>query len=132
MRLDSGTTMEMEESKAFFLRRTHDGADKIAVRMRSIINKEMEICGPRSLVGTVAADVAAIRGGNEYRPIVIQTVDGNARVAEDYFLNQHPRRPPWTKPSSILFGTDTSLSIGARIARSGSGHNYWLLFSAKN
>ncbi|MDE2470143.1 MAG: DUF262 domain-containing protein, partial [Bradyrhizobium sp.] len=76
------------ESKNFFSDNLLTEQKRIAARMRSMVDRNIgKYAELDKLVGKVAADKAGIRAGAmNTRPIIVQTVDGNAQVAEDSFF----------------------------------------------
>ena len=124
------------ESKNFFSDVISAEQKRIANRTRSMIKRAIgEYSGLDRLVGTVAADEAGIRAGAmNTRPIIVQTVEGNARVAEDSFFAINSQGTPLDETEQYLIRNRSKpISIGARaIARAGSGHSYWSSFNAKN
>jgi hypothetical protein len=87
------------------------------------------------LVGKAATDVAGIRAGAmNTRPIVVQTVEGNAKVAEDSFFAINSQGTPLDETEQYLIRNRYKpVSIGARaIVRAGFGHSYWSSFNQVN
>jgi hypothetical protein len=68
------------------------------------------------------------------RPIFLQTVIGDAKVAEDSFFAINSQGTPLDETETYLIKNRyTPVSIGARaIVRAGFGHAYWSSFSQKN
>ena len=68
------------------------------------------------------------------RPIYLQTVVGDAKVAEDSFFAINSQGTPLDETETYLIKNRyTPVSIGARaVIRAGAGHAYWSSFSAPN
>jgi hypothetical protein len=97
-------------SKAFYSDDISGEQKRVAARIRKLINAEIgTYASLDGLVGRASSGKGGARAGSmNTRPIVVQTVEDNAKVAEDY------------KP----------VSIGARaIVRAWFGHAYWSSFS---
>jgi hypothetical protein len=87
------------------------------------------------MVGKPATDLAGRRAGAmNTRPIFLQTVIGNARVAEDSFFAINSQGTPLDETETYLIKNRYKpVSIGARaIVRAGYGHAYWSAFSQQN
>lgn len=127
---------DQTEFKTFYSDELSDEQKRIAARTRAMIKKTIgEYSALDRLVGTVAGDVAGIRAGAMHtRPIIVQTVEGNAEVAEASFFAINSQGTPLDETETYLIKNRTKpISIGARaIARAGSGHTYWSAFNAKN
>lgn len=68
------------------------------------------------------------------RPIFLQTVVGDAKVAEESFFAINSQGTPLDETETYLIkNRNKPVAIGARaIVRAGSGHAYWSAFSQKN
>jgi hypothetical protein len=87
------------------------------------------------LVGKVATDKSGIRAGAmNTRPIIVQTVDGDAEVAEDSFFAINTQGTTLDDTEQYLIrNRKKPVAIGARaIVRAGFGHSYWSAFSQNN
>jgi Protein of unknown function DUF262 len=107
---------------------------KVAIRCRKLISGTIGTYSSLDgLVGKAAIDQAGIRAGAmNTRPIVVQTVEGNAKVAEDSFFAINSQGTPLDETEQYLI-RNRYVSIGARaIVRAGFGHSYWSAFSQKN
>lgn len=124
------------ESKNFYSDEISNEQKKIAARMRTVVNKTIgTYTSLDGLVGKAAADRAGVRAGAmNTRPIVVQTVEGNAKVAEDSFFAINSQGTPLDETEQYLIRNRYKpVSIGARaIVRAGFGHAYWSSFSQKN
>jgi Protein of unknown function DUF262 len=109
---------------------------KVAIRCRKLISGTIgTYSSVDGLVGKAAIDQAGIRAGAmNTRPIVVQTVEGNAKVAEDTFFAINSQGTPLDETEQYLIRNRYKpVSIGARaIVRAGFGHSYWSAFSQKN
>jgi hypothetical protein len=124
------------ESKNFYSDELSIEQKKVAARIRKSINAAIGTYGSLDgLVGKAAADRAGIRAGAmNTRPIVVQTVEGNAKVAEDSFFAINSQGTALDETEQYLIRNRYKpVSIGARaIVRAGFGHSYWSSFSQKN
>ena len=119
-------------SKAFYNDEISEIQKRVAARVRKEIEKEH--CNYSILDGMVGKpgdSLAALRAGAmNTRPIVVQTVEGNAKVAEESFFAINSQGTPLDDTEKYLIrNRNKAVSIGARaIARSGTGHVYWSSF----
>jgi hypothetical protein len=124
------------ESKNFYSDELSIEQKKVAARIRKSINGAIGTYSSLDgLVGKAAADRAGIRAGAmNTRPIVVQTVEGNAKVAEDSFFAINSQGTALDETEQYLIRNRYKpVSIGARaIVRAGFGHSYWSSFSQKN
>jgi Protein of unknown function DUF262/HNH endonuclease len=119
-------------SKNFYSDEISDEQKKIAKRVRREIEATIgSYSSLDRLVGTAGSDKGSIRAGAmNTRPIYVQTVEGNAKVAEDSFFAINSQGTPLDETEQYLIrNREKPISIGARaIARAGQGHQYWSSF----
>lgn len=124
------------ESKNFYSDEISDEQKRVADRVRKLIKKSVgEYDALDKLVGKSATDRAGVRAGSmNTTPIIVQTVEGNATVAEDSFFAINSQGTPLDETEQYLIRNRYKpVSIGARaIVRSGFGHAYWSAFNQRN
>jgi hypothetical protein len=124
------------ESRNFYSDEISKEQKRIDARMRAAINKSIgTYASLDGLVGKAATDAAGVRAGAmNTRPIVVQTVEGNAKVAEDSFFAINSQGTALDETEQYLIRNRYKpVSIGARaIVRAGFGHAYWSSFSQRN
>lgn len=124
------------ESKNFYSDEISKEQKRIADRVRKAIKGKIGLYADLDrLVGQTASDRAGVRAGAmNTRPIVVQTVEGNAKVAEDSFFAINSQGTALDETEQYLIRNRSKpVSIGARaIVRAGFGHAYWSSFSQKN
>jgi hypothetical protein len=124
------------ESKNFYSDEISDEQKKIAARVRKTIGSTIGTYESLDgLVGKTAADKAGVRAGAmNTRPIVVQTVEGNAKVAEDSFFAINSQGTALDETEQYLIRNRYKpVSVGARaIVRAGFGHAYWSSFNQRN
>lgn len=123
-------------SKSFYSDEISNEQKRIAERTRKLIERSIgKYKSLDSLVGKPATDIAGTRAGAmNTRPIFLQTVVGNARVAEDLFFAINSQGTPLDETETYLIRNRYKpVAIGARaIVRAGFGHSYWSSFSSHN
>lgn len=121
------------ESNNFYSDEVSDGQKRIAERVRREIRKKIgTYTSLDALIGKASADQAGVRAGKmNTTPIVVQTVEGNAKVAEDSFFAINSQGTTLDETEQYLIrNRHKPVSIGARaIVRAGFGHAYWSSFS---
>jgi hypothetical protein len=124
------------QSKAFYSDEISDEQRRIAARTRRLVEHSIgTFASLNDLVGSAAGGVAGRRAGSMYmRPIVAQTVPGNAQVAEDSFFAINSQGTPLDETETLLIRNRRKpVAIGARaIVRAGAGHPYWSAFNQDN
>ncbi|HZP78218.1 MAG TPA: DUF262 domain-containing protein [Pseudolabrys sp.] len=123
-------------SKEFYADEISQEQMRIANRTRRLVENTIgKYEDLDRLVGKAGTDIASIRAGAmNTRPIFLQTVVGNAKVAEDSFFAINSQGTPLDETETYLIKNRyTPVSIGARaIVRAGRGHAYWSAFNQKN
>lgn len=123
-------------SKSFYSDELSQEQKRIAGRTRRMVERAIgKYQDLDHLVGKPTTDIAGKRAGAmNTRPIFLQTVVGNAKVAEDSFFAINSQGTPLDETETYLIkNRNTPVSIGARaIVRAGFGHVYWSSFSQKN
>ena len=123
-------------SKSFYSDEISREQKRVAERTRKLVERTIgKYEDLDSLVGKASADVAGKRAGAmNTRPIFLQTVVGDAKVAEDSFFAINSQGTPLDETETYLIKNRyTPVSIGARaIVRAGFGHVYWSSFNQKN
>lgn len=123
-------------SKSFYSDEISDEQKRIASHTRRLVEKEIGRYEDLDrLVGKTGSDIAGKRAGAmNTRPIFLQTVVGDADVAEDSFFAINSQGTPLDETETYLIkNRSTPVSIGARaIVRAGFGHPYWSAFNQKN
>lgn len=123
-------------SKAFYSDEITKEQKRIATRVRKLIDTSIgSFASLEAMVGKPSSDQAGQRAGAMFtRPIVLQTVVGNAKVAEDSFFAINTQGTPLDDTEEFLIRNRRKpVAIGARaIVRAGAGHPYWSAFSQKN
>ncbi len=124
-------------SKEFYSDQISEEQKRIAARAARMVNHA--IGGTYEaldlLVGKPATSQAGHRAGAmNSRPIFLQTVIGNAKVAEDSFFAINSQGTPLDDTETYLIQNRRKpVAIGARaIVRSGYGHSYWSAFNEQN
>ncbi len=123
-------------SQAFYNGEITDSQKRIAKRARTLIeNKIGRYSTLRALVGQkTAQDQKQLkRAGLMFtRPLQLQWVYGDARVAETSFFKINSQGTPLDDVEAMLIENRAKpLAIAARaIMRAGSGHKYWSMFQA--
>ncbi|MGH7073306.1 MAG: DUF262 domain-containing protein, partial [Stellaceae bacterium] len=124
------------ESKNFYNDDIPDLQGRVAKRMRSMIDRQIgSFRSLELLIGRPSTDTSGRRAGGMFtRPIFLQTVVGDAKVAEDSFFAINSQGTPLDDIETLLIKNRRKpVAIGARaIVRAGSGHPYWSTFSQKN
>jgi hypothetical protein len=124
------------ETKSFYSDEIFDEQTRIAQRTRRMIEKSIgKYEALDQLVGKPATSAAAQRAGAmNTRPIFLQTVVGNAKIAEDSFFAINSQGTPLDETETYLIKNRYKpVSIGARaIVRAGFGHQYWSTFNQQN
>ncbi|HEY4983298.1 MAG TPA: HNH endonuclease signature motif containing protein [Pseudolabrys sp.] len=124
------------ESKSFYSDEISKEQIRIAGRTRRLVEKAIgKYESLDHMVGRPATDLAGRRAGAmNTRPIFLQTVVGNARVAEDSFFAINSQGTPLDETETYLIKNRYKpVAIGARaIVRAGFGHAYWSAFSQQN
>lgn len=122
-------------SKSFYSDEISKEQKRVADRTRRLVEHEIgKYENLDHLVGKPTTDIAGKRAGAmNTRPIFLQTVVGNAKVAEDLFFAINSQGTPLDETETYLIkNRNTPVSIGARaIVRAGFGHAYWSSFSQK-
>jgi hypothetical protein len=120
-------------SKAFYSDEISGEQKRVAARIRKLINAEIgTYASLDGLVGRASSGKGGARAGSmNTRPIVVQTVEGNAKVAEDSFFAINSQGTALDETEQYLIRNRYKpVSIGARaIVRAGFGHAYWSSFS---
>ncbi|PJI41822.1 DUF262 domain-containing protein [Ferrovibrio sp.] len=123
-------------SKSFYNDEISKEQNRVANRVRTLIDKTVgSFKSLEGLVGKAASDIAGRRAGSMFtRPIFLQTVVGDAKVAEESFFAINSQGTPLDDTETYLIkNRNKPVAIGARaIVRAGSGHAYWSAFSQKN
>jgi len=123
-------------SKNFYSDEISEEQKRIAGRAERMIAKAVgNYESLARLVGKPAADIASKRAGSmNLRPIILQTVVGTAKVAEDSFFAINSQGTPLDETETYLIKNRRKpVAIGARaIVRAGFGHSYWSNFNQKN
>jgi Protein of unknown function DUF262 len=123
-------------SKGFYSDEISTEQEKIAERTRRMVERSIgRYESLDRLVGQTATDIAGKRAGAmNTRPIFLQTVVGNAKVAEDSFFAINSQGTPLDDTEEYLIRNRYKpVAIGARaIVRAGFGHSYWSSFNQKN
>lgn len=123
-------------SKSFYSDEISKDQKRVADRTRRLVERAIgKYENLDRLVGKPTTDTAGKRAGAmNTRPIFLQTVVGNAKVAEDSFFAINSQGTPLDETETYLIkNRNTPVSIGARaIVRAGFGHAYWSSFSQKN
>jgi hypothetical protein len=124
------------ESKSFYNDDIPKLQERIAKRIRYMIDREIgNFRSLEMMVGKPSADVSGRRAGGMFtRPIFLQTVVGDAKVAEDSFFAINSQGTPLDDTETLLIKNRRKpVAIGARaIVRAGAGYPYWSSFSQKN
>jgi Protein of unknown function DUF262/HNH endonuclease len=123
-------------SKSFYSDEISKEQKRIADRTRRLVERAIgKYESLDSLVGKPATDIAGKRAGAmNTQPIFLQTVVGDARVAEDSFFAINSQGTPLDDTETYLIKNRYKpVAIGARaIVRAGFGHSYWSSFNQKN
>ena len=123
-------------SKSFYDDHISDEQLRIARRTKRLIESSIGSFSSLSdLVGQPSTGLAGRRAGSMYtRPIALQTVIGDAKVAEDSFFAINSQGTPLDETETMLIRCrHKPVAIGARaIVRAGRGHPYWSSFSQSN
>lgn len=124
------------ESKTFYSDDISMEQKRVASRVRRMINSEVGTYSSLDqLVGQAVAGKAGARAGAmNTQPIVVQTVKGTAKAAEDSFFAINKQGTALDETEEYLIRNRSKpVSIGARaIVRAGFGHPYWSSFSQEN
>lgn len=124
------------QSRAFYADEISQEQKRIAARVRRSVNTAIgTYAGLDQLVGKVAQGKAGERAGAmNTQPIVVQTVKGTAKAAEDSFFAINKQGTALDETEEYLIrNRSKAVSIGARaIVRAGFGHAYWSSFSQAN
>jgi hypothetical protein len=124
------------ESKSFYNDDIPNLQERIAKRIRYMIDRQIgNFKSLEIMVGKPSGDVAGRRAGGMFtRPIFLQTVVGDAKVAEDSFFAINSQGTPLDDTETLLIKNRRKpVAIGARaIVRAGAGYPYWSSFSHKN
>lgn len=125
-----------DQSKAFYNDQITSDQKRVADRIRKMVGKSIGTYDELDkLVGKPTTDIVGRRAGAmNTRPIIIQTVVGNAKTAEDSFYAINTQGTTLDETEEYLIRNRRKpVAIGARaIVRAGSGHAYWSAFGEKN
>lgn len=123
-------------SNSFYSGEISKEQKRVANRTRALVDKNIgSFSSLHALVGNPSDDLAGKRAGAMFtRPIFLQTVVGNAKVAEDSFFAINTQGTPLDDTEELLIRNRRKpVAIGARaIVRAGMGHPYWSSFNQKN
>lgn len=123
-------------SKEFYNDEISKEQKRIAERTRRLVEKAIgSFASLHELVGKASSGEAGRRAGSMFaRPIALQTVVGDAKVAEDSFFAINSQGTPLDDTETLLIQNRRKpVAIGARaIVRAGTGHPYWSSFSQKH
>ncbi len=123
-------------SKEFYNDEISKEQKRVAARTRRLIDASIgSFSSLHGLVGKASTGEAGRRAGSMFaRPIALQTVVGDAKVAEDSFFAINSQGTPLDETETLLIRNRRKpVAIGARaIVRAGTGHPYWSSFSQKN
>lgn len=124
------------ESKTFYSDEISQEQRRVAERVRKAINTAVGTYASLDrLVGEAAAGMAGVRAGAmNSQPIVVQTVKGTSKAAEDSFFAINKQGTALDETEEYLIrNRNKPVSIGARaIVRAGFGHSYWSSFNQSN
>ena len=123
-------------SESFYSGQISSEQRKIAERTRALANRAIgSFSSLEAMVGQQSVGLAGQRAGAMFtRPIVLQTVIGTAKAAEDSFFAINSQGTPLDEIEEFLIrNRHKAVAIAARaVVRAGLGHPYWSSFSAKN
>jgi hypothetical protein len=124
------------ETKSFYSDEISQEQKRVAARVRKAVNSAVgTYASLDQLVGRAAAGKAGERAGSmNTQPIVVQTVKGSAKAAEDSFFAINKQGTALDETEEYLIRNRAKpVSIGARaIVRAGFGHPYWSSFGQAN
>ncbi|MDR7035237.1 DUF262 domain-containing protein [Mesorhizobium sp. BE184] len=124
------------ESKTFYSDEISQEQKRVATRVRKALDTTIGTYASLDrLVGQAALGKAGERAGSmNTQPIVVQTVKGTSKAAEDSFFAINKQGTALDETEEYLIrNRNKPVSIGARaIVRAGFGHPYWSSFSHAN
>ncbi|MFZ2468417.1 MAG: DUF262 domain-containing protein [Parvibaculum sedimenti] len=122
-------------SKTLYSDEISDEQKRVDERVRKMIKSVGTYADLDRLVGKAAPGKAGERAGAmNTQPIIVQTVKGTAKAAEDSFFAINKQGTALDETEEYLIrNRHKPISIGARaIVRAGSGHPYWSSYSQAN